>query len=169
MSPPAPRKTGGRYSIREVDVTWVLPGATLTQVRDLADPQRPDRATGGQLVAIMTRDNRLMAQIVDPRSNRSGPALSASVEPDDRGLLLRGRIKRVDIRNAAAWAGAWAIMLVTVLIRSRGDIPVLLGGLAIVAGLGALTPNVWRRASRKQREETEKLRAALLARFAVDD
>jgi len=168
-SAPLPGRTGVGSSFRTAEVNWVLPGATLAQVRDLADPQWPERATGGQLVTVMTHDDRLMAQIVYPRSNRSGPALRASIVPDDRGLLLQGHIKRFDVRNAAFWVGAWVIVLVIVLTRSRGDIPVLLGGLAVVAGLGALTPNVWRHVSRNQREEAEKLRAALLDRFAVDD
>lgn len=168
-APPPSGRAGRRSSIRDAEVNWVLPGATLAQVRDLADPLWPEQPLGGQLVAVMTGHDRLRAQIVHPRSTRPGPALQARIVPDDRGLLLEGHVKRLDIQSAAFWGAAWAVILVIVVVQSRNDVPVLLGGLAVVAGSGALGPRAWRHVSRNQREEAEKLRTALLERFAVDD
>lgn len=44
------------------EVTWVLPGATLAQVRDLADDGLPAKVASGQLVARVDGENRLDAR-----------------------------------------------------------------------------------------------------------
>lgn len=155
--------------IGKAEVTWVLPGATLAQVRDLADTRWwPDGVKRGQLVAMVTDGDWLKAQIAYPRSNRAGPVLEARLSTDDRGVLVEGELSRIDVVNLTIWVVIWAAIAVAVAVSARSG-PALLVGLVFVAGFGAATPSLWRQTSRSQRDEVERLQAALLARFAVDD
>ncbi len=151
------------------EVTWVLPGATLAQVRDLADTRWwPDGVKRGQLVAMVTDGDQLKAQIAHPRSNRTGPTLKARLSTDDRGVLVEGHLPRIDVVNLTVWLVIWVAIAVTVVVTARSGLALLIG-LVFVAGFGAATPSLWRQNSRHQRDEVERLQAALLDRFAVDD
>ena len=158
----------------KTEVSWVLPGATLAQAHDLADRRWPSGVTYGQLVAVVTDGDQLEARIAYPRSRRTGPTLKARLVPDDRGLVIRGHLSRMDSARVATWIGIWtvialiaAIALAVVVSATSGV--VLSIELALVAAFGALTPGFWRASIRNQQEETDKLQAALLKRFAVDD
>lgn len=150
-------------------INWVLPGATLSQVHDLADPQLwPEGVARGQLMAVVTDDGRLKAQIAYPRSKSIRPTLTARLVPDDRGILVQGHVTRVDAINLTLWIGIWTVIALVVVASARSGVALLVG-LAFVAAFGALTPKLKADNFRQQRIEEEKLQAALLDRFAVDD
>lgn len=150
----------------KTEVNWLLPGATLTQVRDLADPRRPGEVAGGQLVATVSDDDHLRAQIAYPGSSRVGPALRAQLLTDDRGVLIQGHLSRPDLVNWTIWVGFLAVIAVVVFTQGRGV--GLVVGLVLVLGFAALSPSLWKHTGRNQREEMATLQAALLTRFAVD-
>ncbi len=159
--------TGG--SPWKAEVNWVLPGATLTQVQDLADSSWwPPDVKRGQLMAVVTDGDRLKAQIAYPRSNRAGPTLQARLSTDDRGVLVQGHLPRTEVTNLTIWVGIWFVIALVVVASARSGLGLLIG-LVFVAGFSALTPSLWRTNSRNQRDEVEKLQTALLERFAVDD
>lgn len=153
----------------KAEVTWVLPGATLTQVQDLADTRWwPDGVKRGQLVAMVTDGDQLRAQVAYPQSNRTGPTLKARLSTDDRGVLVEGLLPRIDVVNLTIWIVVWAALTLAVVVSARSGVALLIG-LVFVAGFGSVTPRLWRQNSRTQRDEVDRLQAALLERFAVDD
>lgn len=150
----------------KTEVNWLLPGATLVQVRDLADPRSSRGVAAGRLVATVTDDDHLRAQVVHRRRNQFGPVLRARLLPDDRGVLIQGHLSRPDLVNRSIWVGFLAVIAGVVLSQGRGV--GLVGGLVFVLGFAAVSPSLWKDTARSQREHTEKLQAALLTRFAVD-
>lgn len=155
-------------SVWKTEIDWLLPGATLHQVRDLADPVVATGMPDRQLVATVTDGDRLRAQIADPRAKTMRPTLSARLLPDDRGLLVQGQVTRIDTINLTIWLAIWCAIALTVVASARNGVA-LVGGLAFVAVFGAFTPKVRTDNSRRQRLGEDQLLAALLSRFAVDD
>ncbi len=153
----------------KAEVTWLLPGATLAQVRDLAAVRSPLRIGYRQLVATVTEDDRLEAHIYTPRSNRQTPVLKGRLLPDDRGVLIQGQVTRTDLDRLTGWLIFLAVMVGVVLAGGTDNLVVTLLGLVFVGGFAAVTPSLWRQVSRQHRDAVQSLENALLTRFAVDD
>ncbi|MEZ5412079.1 MAG: hypothetical protein R2761_28850 [Acidimicrobiales bacterium] len=115
-------------------------------------------------------DGRLTARLHYPGVSVLAPVLRAQLVQESDGLLIEGEVQPTQLVGLVMWLVV-AVVLVGAAVSAVAAGNVWAMGLtaAMVSGLAAVTPGLWRAANRHQQDAVERLEAALRARFAVDE
>ncbi len=159
-------------------VSWLLPGVTLTHVSERADLAGRDRRRSGRAsqtsssgaLTATVEDGRLTARLHQPGISLLTPVLRARLVQEDHGIVIKGEMLPTQLIALLLWLVA-AIVLAGAAVQAvaAGNAWAMGLAAAMVTAFAAATPGLWRTACRHQQQSIERLEAAILARFAVDD